>query len=119
MLLNLHSYYSLRYGTNSIEELVQLLLDGGYDAGVLTDINNSTGALPFVKACATRGIQGLAGIEFRAGDRLLYIGVAKDVEGFRELNELLTYSNLNKALLPFPAPELKHCFIIYPFDQLF
>src|ERR1043165_6667672 len=118
MLLNVHSYYSLRYGTNSVDELVDMLVKGGYDTAVLTDINNSTGVLEFIKVCREKGVRGLAGMEYRNGDSLLYIGIAKDEEGFRELNELMTASNLEKTPLPFPAPELQHCFIVYPFDAI-
>lgn len=118
MLFNLHSYYSLRYGTLSIDQLVKGLVDKGYDTAVLTDINNSTGSLTFIKACMEAGIQGLAGIEFRNGDELLYIGIARNAEGFRELNALVTEANKNKRTYPDMAPTLNNVNIIYPFDRL-
>ena len=55
MLLNVHSYYSLRYGTLSPEMLVDKLMQKGYDTAVLTDINNSSGVFEYVKQ---PGIQG-------------------------------------------------------------
>ncbi|UZJ64286.1 hypothetical protein OKW96_18195 [Sphingobacterium sp. KU25419] len=45
MLLNLHSYYSLRHGTLSLDQLLKGMMVNGYDTAVLTDINNSTGSL--------------------------------------------------------------------------
>ena len=50
MLLNVHSYYSLRYGTLSPTALVEKLMEQGYDTAVLTDINNSSGVFDFIKA---------------------------------------------------------------------
>ena len=94
MYLNCHSYFSLRYGTLSIEKLVDEAVSCGVKVLALTDINNSTGIMDFVAACKEKGIKPIAGIEFRRDDRLLYIGLAQDNEGFRELNEFLSHHNL-------------------------
>ncbi|MBN1199600.1 MAG: PHP domain-containing protein, partial [Bacteroidales bacterium] len=72
MYLSCHSYYSLRYGTLSIEQLVAQAASFGIQALALTDINNSTGIMDFVAACKEKGIKPIAGIEFRNGDQLLY-----------------------------------------------
>jgi len=117
MLLNLHSYYSLRYGTLSIAQLVDGLICRGYDTAVLTDINNSTGSLMFVKACKEAGIKGLAGMEFRNGDELLYIGIAKNESGFKELNDLQTEYNRLKKEPESLAPAFKNVKVIYPFGK--
>lgn len=118
MLLNLHSHYSLRYGTLSIKELITHLLAGGYDTVVLTDINNSSATLDFIKACKLHGLNGLAGMEYRNKDELLYIGIAKNTEGFRELNELATSANRTKSALPEKAPDFNHVFVVYPFGKI-
>ncbi|HTO16930.1 MAG TPA: DNA polymerase III subunit alpha [Edaphocola sp.] len=117
MLLNLHSYYSLRYGTLSIEQLVENLAVNAYDTAVLTDINNTTATFNFVKVCQEKGIHPLAGVEFRNGDRLMYIGIAQNMEGFSALNKCLTNHNKDKKPFPEQAPELEHTFIIYPFGS--
>lgn len=118
MLWNVHSYYSLRYGVFSIEQLVDGLSSRGFDTAVLTDINNSTGSLQFIKVCQQKGVRGLAGIEFRNGDRLLYIGIARNQDGFREMNELLTQHNRFKTLLPETAPEFRNVQIVYPYGSV-
>ncbi|MEZ2442791.1 DNA polymerase III subunit alpha [Chitinophaga sp. RCC_12] len=115
MLINLHSYYSLRYGTMPIEKIVDLLMDQGYDTAVLTDINNSTGVLEYIKYCRKRGFNGLAGLEFRDGDQILYIGIARNNSGFQRLNQFLTDHNLESKALPTEAPDLDDVFFIYPF----
>ncbi|MBS1637529.1 MAG: DNA polymerase III subunit alpha [Bacteroidetes bacterium] len=115
-MLNAHSYYSLRYGTFSIHELADAAVAHGYDALALTDINNSTGVLDFVKACFERGIKPVAGMEFRENDRLLYIALARNNQGFSEINELLTEHNLSGKALP-RRPDFSHTYVIYPYGS--
>jgi len=114
MYLNCHSYYSLRYGTMSAERLVELAAAAGVNRMALTDINNTTGVPDFVRECRNHGITPAAGIEFREGRRLLYIGIARNRDGFRELNTLLSRSNISGEPLPFPPPPLENTYIIYP-----
>lgn len=117
MLLNVHSYHSLRYGTLSPKELVKMLLSLGYDRAVLTDINNSSGTLEYIRLCMEDGFDGLAGIEFRDGDRVLYIGVARNLEGFRELNEALSEANIQGRSMPDIAPQWEHVSVVYPYGS--
>jgi DNA polymerase-3 subunit alpha len=116
MILNAHSYYSLRYGVIPIEELVRSALENGYEAMALTDINNSTGALEFVRVCNEKGLKPMVGMEFRKGDELLYIAIARNNAGFREINEVMSGSNLNQTELPF-RPDLMHCYVIFPYGN--
>lgn len=118
MLLNLHSYYSLRYGTLSIEQLIANMLAGGYDTAVLTDVNNSSAALDFVKACNHKGLNGWVGMEYRNGDELLYIGIAQTTDGFKELNDLMSRANRDKCALPERAPAFTQVFVVYPLGKV-
>ena len=117
MYWSCHSYFSLRYGTLSLERLVGKAKSLGLEALGLTDINNSTGVLDFVRLCKEAGIRPLAGIEFRDGDTLLYTGLAMNTEGFRELNEFLSRHNLEGAPLPLRPPEFQNAYVIYPFES--
>jgi len=117
MYLNCHSYYSLRYGTLPIDNLVEMAAANGIDALALTDINTSMGVVDFVKACTKQDIKPIAGIEFRKENRLLYIAIARNNEGFREINEFLSNHNINDTPLPPFAPVLNHTYIIYPFSE--
>lgn len=118
MLLNLHSYYSLRHGTMSIQALIESLRAFGYDTAVLTDINNSSATLDYIKQCRASGINGLAGMEFRNNHQLLYVGIAKNEEGFKELNDLMTFANRTKSALPFIAPKFQNVFVVYPYGTI-
>ncbi len=115
MYLNSHSYYSLRYGTMPIEKLVAAARRNNVRAMALTDINNSTGMMDFISECRLNGIKPIAGMEFRdENNRLLYVVVARNNEGFREINEFLTRHNLEKLPLPPRAPAFDHAYTIYP-----
>src|SRR5512133_3834358 len=85
MYINCHSYYSLRYGTMSVEQLAQKALTAGADTIVLTDINNSTGIPEFAGECVKNNIRPVAGIEFRNENELQYIGIARNNKGLQEL----------------------------------
>jgi len=118
MFLNCHSYYSLRYGTMSVEKLVKKASEYGAESLALTDINNSTGIFEFVRICREHRIKPLAGIEFRHKNNPMYIGIAKNNEGFRELNEFLTIHNLNGTPFEFPAPQFENVYIIYFINKI-
>jgi DNA polymerase-3 subunit alpha len=118
MYLNCHSYYSLRYGTMPVDQLVLKAAEAGAEAIALTDINNSTAIPEFAGVCEKNNIKPVAGIEFRKGNELLYIGVARDNNGLRELNELLSGCNLENIEIPYPAPRLSNAYIIYPLNKL-
>ena len=49
MYLNCHSYYSLRYGTFSEIELLELAKKNHVESLALTDINNTSACLNFVR----------------------------------------------------------------------
>ncbi|MFH0843324.1 MAG: DNA polymerase III subunit alpha [Bacteroidota bacterium] len=117
MHLNCHSYYSLRYGTMSVEELVQKAVAAGAETVVLTDINNSTAIPEFAGECLKNNIRALAGIEFRNGNELQYTGIARNNSGLRDLNEFLSNLNFEKKEVPFPAPLFSDAYIIYPFTK--
>ncbi len=116
MYLNVHSQYSLRYGTMSIETLVDEAIARGVTQMALTDINNSTGIMEFMRQCDKKGLKPIGGIEFRRQKKLLYIGLAQNREGMKELNDFLTEHNLAQTELPDVAPPFQNAFIVYPFS---
>jgi DNA-directed DNA polymerase III PolC len=131
MFLNTHSQYSLRYGTMDIKTIIAEARAMGIRQLVLTDINNSTGCMEFIRLCRQEAIavkddegniikpayqiKPIIGIEFRRNNKLLYIGIAKNREGMKELNDFLTYHNLNEQLLPDVPPTFLNAFILYPY----
>ncbi len=116
MLLNAHSYYSLRYGTLSTDEVIDIAIEKNHDCIALTDINNTAGVLKFVKACNEKNIKPIVGAEFRNGNELMFVAIARNNEGFREINELLTNSNFSGT--PYPkTPSFDNCYVIYSYSK--
>ncbi|MCC6725971.1 MAG: DNA polymerase III subunit alpha [Saprospiraceae bacterium] len=101
MHLNCHTYYSLRYGTLSPEQLVLAAKRLGITSLALTDINNTSAAGEFVRLCQREGIKSLLGIDFRNADgQRLYLGIARNAEGFHDLCKYLSDHSLNGKPLP-------------------
>ena len=117
MLLNCHTYYSLRYGTMSEEELLEEVQKGGHTHIALTDINNTSACFNFLRRAERFGIHATIGIDFRVRARQLYVGIAKSLEGFQELCAFLSdYLHAEKDLPPRP-PVFRHAWVVYPFER--
>ncbi len=117
MLLNTHSYFSLRYGLLSPVELLQQLSQDGWQAAALTDINSSSAAMDFVRLSAKYGIRPVLGIDFRNGVEQKYVGIARSNEGFYALNRHLS-AHLH-AGIPFDqAPVDRDVFVVHPLHSL-
>jgi DNA polymerase III alpha subunit len=113
--LNSHSHFSMRYGTLSPDKLVEAAAAAGVTTLALTDINNTSAALNFVRACEARSIKPVLGIEFRDTEgRLLYIGLARNNQGWANLCHFLTEHSLDAKPLPEVAPAMEHIFLLYP-----
>ncbi|WP_405207037.1 DNA polymerase III subunit alpha [Aquimarina sp. LLG6339-5] len=118
MYLNCHSYYSLRFGTFSEITLLELAKENKVGAIALTDINNTSACLNFIRKAKEYKIKPIVGIDFRNNHQQLYVGIAKNNKGYKELNDFLSYHSHNKIEFPKNAPLFNNVFIIYPFKQI-
>ena len=118
MYLNCHTYFSFKYGTLSVTDLLKEALRHGIKAIVLTDINSTSACLEFIRECTKHAIKPIVGIDFRQGIKQHYIGIAKNNEGLLELNQHLSEYLSQQVHLPEQAPEFKNSFVIYPYNTL-
>ncbi len=140
MHLNCHTYYSLKYGTLSPQRLVEAAVERGIKTLVLSDINNTSCAYQFIQSCKKHDIKPVLGIEFRrsqkrsgANDeinvfsikdsRFAYLGIARNKEGWRELNAHLSRYSMMNTPLPEKAPAFENAYVVYrklpkPIDAL-
>ena len=100
-----------------VADLVTRAAALGYATLPLTDINTTMGAADFVFECQKQGIRPVVGVEVRNGNELLYVALAKNNEGFAELNRFLTHHNLTKQPYPEIAPDWENVFVMYPFGK--
>lgn len=115
MYLNTHTYYSFKYGTMSPEELLVEAKNCGVKELVLTDINSTAGSLNFVRLSEKHNIRPVLGIDFRNGAKQQFVGIARNNEGFRELNEYLSAHLHENTAFADRAPVFQHAYVIYPF----
>src|SRR5262245_48133406 len=104
MFLNCHSWFSFKHGVMKPDALLQEAARAGVRTLALTDIHNTAGIPDFVRDAGRYDVRPVAGIEFKQGSRSLYIGLAKNNEGFQRLNELLSPHLLDGEALPERAP---------------
>ncbi|MBK9399667.1 MAG: PHP domain-containing protein [Bacteroidetes bacterium] len=125
MFLNCHSWFSFHYGTLSMEKLLEEAQRNGIRKIVLTDINNTSGVLDFIRLAPKYGVEPAVGIEFRQGDTVRFIGIAKNNEGFEELNRFLSEclrkgaaegesSGNRDAIIPEKIPCFRNVVVILP-----
>lgn len=118
MFLNCHTYNSLRYGTISVEDLVEIAVEHKLKVLALTDINTVTGIYQFYKLCQESGIKPIVGVDVRVENEPYYICLAKNPKGIGEVNRLLTDYNCEGIEIPKGNPKLKNCFVIYSLQNI-
>ncbi len=118
MYLNCHSYYSLRFGTFSETDLLELARNNHVMQLALTDVNNTSACLNFIRKAPEYGIKPVVGIDFRNGAIQQFVGIAKNNAGYAELNRYLS-EHLHRGI-PFPgrAPKFENAFVVYPFEKV-
>src|SRR5210317_1741190 len=118
MYLNCHTYYSLRYGTFSEVALLELARENQVTQLALTDINNTSAGLNFVRKATEYNIKPILGIDFRNGADQCFVGIAKNNDGYQELNAFLSTHLHEEKEIPQRAPKFKHAYVIYPFEKV-
>jgi DNA-directed DNA polymerase III PolC len=121
MYLNCRTYFSIRYGTYSTEELVNTAAEHGIHVLALTNINCTCDCWDFVNFCQQKDIKPVVGVEVRNEDMLLYILIARNNQGFARINEFLSFHLQQKKCFPHHAATYFNnsadVYIIYPFDR--
>jgi error-prone DNA polymerase len=113
MMYTAHTYYSLLYGTMSVEELAEEATKHRTETLVITDINNSSAGPDFLKSCREKNIRPVFGMDFVVNNHRLYTCIARNNNGVREINEHLTTHNLDQKALSSSAPEFSNAFVLY------
>ena len=118
MYLNCHTYYSLRYGTIKPETLLAITSKNGIQTLALTDINNTSACLDFVRLSPKYKIKPVVGVDFRNGAQQQFILLAKNNNGFQNINTYLsTFLHNTNLKIPDCAPQLENTFVVYPYQH--
>ncbi len=120
MYLNNHTYYSLRYGTIAPKDLVLLVKNCSLKQLVITDINSTTACVNVAKMALKNEIKPILGVDFRQGAVQKFIALAKNNNGFVQINEYLSsFLHTENYKMPDKPKELPDCYIIYPYTKAY
>lgn len=119
MYLNCHTYYSLRYGTIKPETLLAIASENGLQTLALTDINNTSACLDFVRLSGKYKVKPVLGVDFRNGSQQQFILIAKNNSGFHNINNYLSKFLHNHDLKIPEQPEtiIEDCFVVYQYQK--
>ena len=119
MYLNCHTYYSLRYGTIKPEQLLAIASENGAQTLALTDINNTSACLDIVRLSEKYKVKPVLGVDFRNRAQQQFILIAKNNNGFKNINDYLSqFLHHHDLKIPERPDEiLDDCFVIYPFQK--
>jgi len=114
MYLNCKTYFSYRYGTMGTKELVEMARAKRVKSLALTNINSTADAWDFVDFCREAAIKPIVGAEIRNGQKLMYILLAKNDGGLKEINAFISIHLMEKVDFP-ASPDFKEVWVIYPY----
>ena len=119
MYLNCHTYYSLRYGSIAPKQLLSMASEHHLNTLVLTDINNTSACLDFVRLSSNYNIKPILGVDFRNGAQQQFILIAKNNAGFQNINDYLSkYLHHQELKIPErPETKINDCYVIYPYQK--
>lgn len=116
MYINTHTYFSLRYGTIHPGDLLRMARHYQISTLALTDINNTSACMDFVRLAPQYQVKPVLGVDFRNGARQEFIMLAKNNEGFHHINAYLSgFLHQDKLAIPQKAQKLDDTFVVYPF----
>ena len=116
MFINNHSYFSLRYGTVAPESILKMAQKKGIKTLALTDINNTSASLDFVRLAPKYNVKPVLGIDFRNNGIQQFIILAQNNNGFQQINTYLS-SFADVSDIPEQAKTLEDTVVIYPYTK--
>ena len=95
--LNVHSYYSLLYGTVKPDDLIRTAKKFNLTSIALTDTNGMYGLIPFYKKAKEENVKPILGtlITDPQNDNNYAVLLAKNLAGYNELCKIITMRKLN------------------------
>lgn len=118
MYLNCKTFFSLRYGTIDTKDLVKMAHERAVTSLALTNVNITSDVWNFIKACQENYIKPIIGLECRNVHDFKYILLAKDMDGWFQINRFLSVHLQQELPFPDRAPALPGVFVIYAWGSV-
>jgi error-prone DNA polymerase len=107
--LHCHSHWSLLDGAPSVEEVVLLARELGYEALALTDHDGLYGAMEFVQTAWAFGVRPIIGAEVTLANGHHLTLLCETQEGYANLCRLLSHAHLNSPRGQAPPRASSSC----------
>ena len=118
MFINNHSYFSLRYGTIAPESILKMAQKRNIKTLALTDINNTSACLDFVRMAPKYGVRPILGVDFRNNGIQQFIILAQNNNGFQQINTYLSnITSTQTSNIPKRAKTLEDTVVVYPYTK--
>ena len=120
MLINTHSYYSLRYGVVSPKDWLSFFKAQPWTHMALTDINNTSACMTALYLLKNEpNKNAVIGVDFRNSIQQKYVVLAKNWQGFKQINDHLSWHLAHKVKFSNRAPvkRLIDTWIIYKYHK--
>jgi DNA polymerase-3 subunit alpha len=102
----------------SPETLLKYAQQFGVKTLAITDINNTSAHLDFMRLACNYGIKPVLGVDFRNGVKQQFVMLANDNAGLQEINGYLSgFLHQTNTIIPSRAKHIVGSFVIYPFQQ--
>jgi DNA polymerase-3 subunit alpha len=84
----------------------------------LTDINNTSACLDFIREAPKYDIKPIVGVDFRNGAQQEFVMIAQNNQGFENINRYLSgFLHQSEPVIPRKAEAIADAFVIYPFSK--
>jgi DNA polymerase-3 subunit alpha len=119
VIINCHSYFSLRYGALSLQECIDFAEQNDHSVLGITEINATTTLHDFLRVTQKKtNLTPIWGVDFRNGATCLYVVYTNCFAGVEEISNFLSTHLHEKKQFPEQAPVFQSCWVVYPFKQI-
>jgi DNA polymerase-3 subunit alpha len=108
------SQFSLCHGVLSPAEIVEWAAAAGFRQACLAETNSTASAIEFTRQAQARGLEPIIGVDFRNQQERQYLVLARNNQGFTEINRFLSHYLKTKEDFPAEANWSEDCLVVYP-----
>ncbi len=99
------------------KEILQWAQEWGIKRMALTDINNTSVCMDFLRLAPKYDVTPVLGVDFRNGAQQQFVAIARTAIGYYEICSYLSQFLHSKEAIPEEPQALMDCFIIYPWGK--
>jgi len=114
MFINCHSHFSFQFGVLSPKQLIAAAEQRAISCLAITDINSTSGCMQMARYCSKTSLKPIFGVDFRNANQMKFIVLACNIQGFEQMNRLLSRHLEDKSEFADSCEIQKDVMVIYP-----